>query len=77
MTDADYTYLAEYIPKMIQILEKNPEVGMVCGNRFNSHLHLGAMRNSFYFGNRVLAFTHNLLNGVALRDPLKGLRVIR
>ena len=77
LTDADYTYPAEYIPKMIQILEKNPKVGMVCGNRFNSHLHLDAMRNSFYFGNRVLSFTHNLLNGVALRDPLTGLRVIR
>jgi len=24
-----------------------------------------------------LAFTHNMLNGVALRDPLTGLRVVR
>jgi glycosyltransferase involved in cell wall biosynthesis len=77
LTDADYTYPAEYVPQMIEILEANPQVGMVCGNRFNSHLHLSAMHNMFYFGNRFLAFTHNLLNGIALRDPLTGLRVIR
>jgi len=35
VTDADYTYPAEYVPEMIQILETNPDVGMVCGNRFN------------------------------------------
>jgi len=76
-TDADYTYPAEHIPRMIRILEENPKVGMVCGNRFNTHFHLEAMHNMFYFGNRLLAFTHNMLNGVALRDPLTGLRVVR
>jgi glycosyltransferase involved in cell wall biosynthesis len=75
--DADYTYPAEYLPKMIDILERNPDVGMVCGNRFNSHFHLKAMHNTFYAGNRFLAFTHNFLNGVSLRDPLTGLRVVR
>ena len=76
-TDADYTYPAKSVPEMIQILEENREVGMVTGNRFNAHLHLSAMRNVFYFGNRLIAFTHNMLNGVTLRDPLTGLRVIR
>ena len=76
-TDADYTYPAESILQMIRIIEENPQVGMVCGNRFNAHLHLDAMRDVFYFGNRVIALTHNLLNGVELRDPLTGLRVIR
>jgi len=76
-TDADYTYPAEFLPKMIRILDENPRVGMVCGNRFNSHFHLSAMRDMLYFGNRVLAFVHNLLNGVNLRDPLTGLRVVR
>jgi len=76
-TDADYTYPAEYLPKMIRILEENPNVGMVCGNRFNDHFHLKAMHNMFYIGNRLLAFTHNLLNGVDMRDPLTGLRVVR
>jgi glycosyltransferase involved in cell wall biosynthesis len=77
LTDADFTYPAKYIPQMIGILESNSQVGMVCGNRFNSHLHVASMHNMYYFGNRVLAFTHNLLNGISLQDPLTGLRVIR
>ncbi len=77
LCDADYTYPAEYIPQMIKILEENPKVGMVCGNRFNSHFHLEGMGDIFYLGNRLLATAHNALNGVALRDPLTGLRVIR
>ena len=76
-TDADYTYPATFIPKMIRILEENPQIGMVCGNRFNSHLQPEKMHNLFYMGNRLLAFTHNMLNGVAMRDPLTGLRVVR
>src|SRR5208283_4747471 len=40
ITDADYTYPAEHVPEMIQILEKNPDVGMVCGNRFSGYLDL-------------------------------------
>jgi dolichol-phosphate mannosyltransferase len=77
LTDADYTYPAEYVPEMIEILERNPHVGMVCGNRFSRQTDEGAVRSSFYFGNKLLAFAHNLLNGVALNDPLTGLRVIR
>lgn len=76
-TDADYTYPAWYLLRMMRILDENPRVGMVCGNRFNHHLNVKAMRNAFYFGNRLIAFTHNLLNGVQLRDPLTGLRVVR
>ena len=75
--DADYTYPAEYLAEMMRILEENPHVGMVCGNRFNTHLHLGKMHNVLYTGNRMLAFVHNLLNGVQMRDPLTGLRVVR
>jgi glycosyltransferase involved in cell wall biosynthesis len=75
--DADFTYPAEYLPEMIRILEDNPDLGMVCGNRFNGHIHFGAMPNMFYVGNRLLAFIHNLLNGVHLSDPLTGLRVVR
>ena len=77
LTDADYTYPAEYVPEMIEILERNPRVGMVCGNRFNGDIDPKAVRGSFYFGNKLLAFAHTLLNGVSLRDPLTGLRVIR
>jgi len=77
LTDADYTYPAEYIPEMIEILERNPHVGMVCGNRFSKQTDEGTMHSSFYFGNKLLASAHNLLNGVTLNDPLTGLRVIR
>jgi dolichol-phosphate mannosyltransferase len=76
-TDADYTYPAEFLPRMIKILDENPHVGMVCGNRFNSHFNLKAMHNMMYFGNRLLAFAHNLLNGVNMQDPLTGMRVVR
>jgi glycosyltransferase involved in cell wall biosynthesis len=76
-TDADFTYPAKYLPKMIQILEENPEVGMVCGNRFNNHLKLSAMKSPFYAGNRFLAWAQLMMNGVNLSDPLTGLRVVR
>jgi dolichol-phosphate mannosyltransferase len=75
--DADYTYPAAHVPKMINILEKNPDVGMVCGSRFPVHHNWSAMHDIFYLGNRFLAFTHNLLNGVGLQDPLTGLRTVR
>jgi glycosyltransferase involved in cell wall biosynthesis len=77
LTDADYTYPSEYVPEMINILERNPQVGMVCGDRFSGDIDPKAVRSSFYFGNKLLAFAHNLFNGVSLRDPLTGLRVIR
>ena len=77
VTDADYTYPAKYIPTMIRILLQSPGVGMVCGNRFTEHLDSRALYNVFYFGNRLIAFTHNFLNGVQLADPLTGLRVVR
>ena len=77
LIDADYTYPAVFVPQMIKVLEENPQVGMVCGNRFNSHFHLESMGDWFYFGNRTIAFVHNLLNGIDLRDPLTGLRVVR
>jgi glycosyltransferase involved in cell wall biosynthesis len=77
LTDADYTYPAEYVPEMVDILERTPQVGMVCGNRFSGYIEPKAVRSSFYFGNKLLAFAHNLFNGVSLRDPLTGLRVIR
>jgi len=77
LTDADYTYPAEYVPEMIKILEGTPQVGMVCGNRFNGDIEPKAVRSSFYVGNKLLAFVHSLFNGVSLRDPLTGLRVIR
>jgi hypothetical protein len=62
---------------MINVLEENPQVGMVCGNRFSGNIEPKAVRSTFYLVNKLLAFAHELLNGVSLRDPLTGLRVIR
>ena len=75
--DADFTYPAEYLPEMIRILEENPEVGMVIGNRFNHSLHFRAMKSPFFVGNRFLALAQRFFNGVDLKDPLTGLRVVR
>ena len=77
-TDADFTYPAEYIPKMVEILEQNPDVGMVIGNRFKGEYNLGkSVTNPFYFGNKMLAFAQLVMNGVKLGDPLSGLRIVR
>ena len=76
-TDADYTYPAEYVPKMIEILEQNPKVGMVIGNRFKGELIDKSVTNPFYVGNKLLAFAQQMMNGVKLDDPLSGLRVVR
>jgi len=76
-TDADYTYPAEYVPKMIEILEQDPKVGMVIGNRFKSVGVDKSFKKPFYFGNKLLAFAQQVMNGVKLADPLSGLRVVR
>jgi len=77
-TDADFTYPAEYVPKMIEILEQNSDVGMVIGNRFNGEYNFErSISNPFYIGNRLLAFAQHLVNGIKLDDPLSGLRVVK
>jgi glycosyltransferase involved in cell wall biosynthesis len=77
LTDADYTYPAEYVPQMIVVLEKDPLVGMVCGNRFAGYVNKEALHSVFRTGNRLLALMYNMFNEVPLQDPLTGLRVIR
>ena len=62
---------------MILILNSNPDVGMVLGNRFHNKSIDEILTNPFFFGNRLIAFVHWILNGVKLRDPLSGLRVVR
>lgn len=77
-TDADYTYPAHYVPQMVAILERNPDVGMVIGNRFKGQFNSSkSLTNPFYIGNRLLAFAQLVMNGVKLEDPLSGLRVVR
>jgi glycosyltransferase involved in cell wall biosynthesis len=54
LTDADYTYPAEYVPEMIKTLEENPLVGMVCGNRLNGEIDKKALHSIFHIGNQLL-----------------------
>ena len=80
--DGDFTYPAKHIPMMIGILEKNPDVGMVTGNRFcNSKSFFHRLKklftDSYYLGNHILAILHRILNRVPMKDPLTGIRVIR
>ena len=77
ITDADFTYPAEYVPEKVQILENNPDVGMVCGNRFSEQTRGSAFQGRFTFGNKLLALAHTFFNGISLQDPLTGLRVLR
>jgi len=77
-TDADFTYPAEYITRMVKILEQNPGVGMVIGNRFNGEHNCDkSITDPFYLGNRLLALAQQIINRVKLGDPLSGLRVVR
>ena len=77
-TDADFTYPAKFLPKMIEILDQNKSVGMVIGNRFKGEINSQkSLTNAFYLGNRILAFAQHAVNGIKLEDPLSGLRVIR
>jgi glycosyltransferase involved in cell wall biosynthesis len=76
-TDADYTYPAKYLKDMINVLDLNPKVGMVLGDRFSKNYELESDRNRFYFGNRMLGFAQRVINGVKINDPLTGLRIIR
>ena len=63
---------------MIEVLEQEPDVGMVIGNRFNGeHNFEESTTHPFYIGNRLLAFAQHAINGVKLNDPLSGLRVVR
>jgi dolichol-phosphate mannosyltransferase len=78
ITDADFTYPAEFVPEMIEILERDQRVGMVIGNRFKGEINSQkSFTNAFYLGNRLLAFAQNVVNGFKLEDPLSGLRVVR
>ena len=76
-TDADYTYPAVHLKEMINVLDLNPEVGMVLGDRFSKRYKLESDRNQFYIGNRILGLTQKIFNGVNLNDPYTGLRLVR
>ena len=75
--DADYTYPAKHIKEMVNVLDLNPDVGMVLGDRFSRIYKHESDRDHFYIGNRILGFTQRFFNGIKLNDPYTGLRIIR
>ncbi len=76
-TDADYTYPAKHIKEMLNVLDLNPHVGIVLGDRFSKNYEHESDRNQFYIGNLILGFVQRVFNGVKLNDPYTGLRLIR
>jgi dolichol-phosphate mannosyltransferase len=77
LIDADGTYPAQSINTMVNVLQENPNVGMVLGNRFSEPKGKWRFLDPYYVGNRLLSVAHRVLNGVRLRDPLTGLRAVR
>jgi dolichol-phosphate mannosyltransferase len=80
ITDADYTYPCDQLPRMIEILEENPLVGMVTGKRIQVikiFRLTKALINWYVLGNYLLRTAHKFCNKVGMHDPLTGLRVIR
>lgn len=78
LTDADYTYPAEFVPNMLKLMDENERIGMVIGNRFRGEKNSQkSIINPFYLGNKFLAFAQNVVNGIDLEDPLSGLRIVR
>ena len=60
--DADFTYPAEHIPEMISLMESDPSIGMVSGNRFGNSESKELFKRSFYLGNRILALAQAVTN---------------
>lgn len=78
LTDGDYTYPAICIPDMINTMNSDTKVGMVCGNRFSDLSNIRRiMEDKYYYGNKILAFVHRIFNDIVMKDPFTGLRLVR
>ena len=70
MIDADFTYPATYIPRMLELLEGGHDV--VLGSRLKGQREQGAMSRLNLVGNHLLALLANLLYGTRVSDPCTG-----
>ena len=73
--DADCTYPAEMIPKLIRTLKKE-HLDFITTNRF-AKMKKGAMSTKHRFGNWVLNVTARLLFGVKFKDSQSGMWVFK
>ena len=70
MLDADYTYPATYIPRMLEVLQEGHDV--VIGSRLKGQMGKGAMSKMHLMGNRLLVFIANILYGTRISDLCTG-----
>jgi len=73
--DADCTYPAEMIPKLVRMLKKE-KLDFITTNRF-AKMKKGAMSRKHRFGNWILNVTAGLLFGVPFKDSQSGMWVFR
>ena len=73
--DADMTYPAEDIPRLLEKLENEP-LDFITTNRF-ARMQKGAMSAKHRLGNWVLSATTRVLFRVSLRDSQSGMWVLR
>ena len=69
MLDADYTYPADYIPEMLDLLKDYP---VVIGSRLKGVRLQGAMSNCNLLGNRLLSLLARILYRVPISDVCTG-----
>ena len=68
--DADYTYPATYIPRMLEFLREGCDV--VIGSRLKGQMKEGAMSRMNLVGNRLLVFMANILYRTRISDLCTG-----
>ncbi len=68
--DADYTYPAAYIPKMLEVLHGGNDV--VIGSRLRGQMGEGAMSKLNLVGNHLLAFMASFLYRARISDLCTG-----
>ncbi len=70
MLDADYTYPANYISKMLEVLREGDDV--VIGSRLRGQIGAGAMSKLNVVGNHLLAFMASTLYRTRISDLCTG-----
>ncbi len=70
MIDADFTYPATYVPRMLELLEGGYDV--VLGSRLKGQREEGAMSRLNMVGNHLLALLANFLYRTRVSDPCTG-----
>ncbi|MEM2704484.1 MAG: glycosyltransferase family 2 protein [Candidatus Bathyarchaeia archaeon] len=76
-TDGDYSYPADKIKEMINLIENDDEIGAVIGDRLTNMSKFKIVTDIYLLGNYLIRWLYNAWWSISLHDPLSGLRVIR